>query len=159
MVIPVEVIGLAAVVVLFILIVLMIVMGVKLRKLRKSYQAMLNGSSSMNIEEVLMDLQGRSKQLEQQSEKADQAISSIRQDLKKLKAHIGVMRYNAFGDSGSDLSFSVAIVDQELNGVVISGIHNREETYVYAKPLEQGRSKYTLSPEEREAVSRSLPKE
>jgi hypothetical protein len=72
--------------------------------------------------------------------------------LKKMKSKVGIHRYNAFSDTGSDLSFSVAILDEYQDGVLLTGIHNREQTYIYAKPIQRGQSQYTLSPEEKEAI-------
>lgn len=68
---------------------------------------------------------------------------------------IGVVRFNAFQDTGSDLSFAVAYIDANKNGVVISSIYGREESRTYAKPLENGNSHYQLSEEEQEAIRRA----
>ena len=51
------------------------------------------------------------------------------------------------------MSFSLAILSEEEEGIVLTGLHNRESSYVYAKPLKDGQSKYPLSPEEKEAVT------
>lgn len=59
-----------------------------------------------------------------------------------------VLRYNAFSDLGSDLSYSLALVDDDRNGVVLSSIYGREESRTYAKPVEHGASNYPLTDEE-----------
>lgn len=141
-----------------IFIVLVMVLWSKLNKLRKTYMAMLNGESSLNVEDALIELQEKSAALNQRTDSTQQQISEVVQQLKKMKSHIGIHRYNAFAEGGSDLSFSVAILDEELDGVVLTGIHNRDETYVYAKPITQGQSSYTLSPEEKEAIHRGAHK-
>ena len=66
--------------------------------------------------------------------------------------HVGVVRYDAFGDMGGRLSFSAALFDDEGNGLVISSINGRSETRTYAKPLVDLRSDHTLSPEEEDAI-------
>jgi hypothetical protein len=149
-------VGFVIVIILFLIIVF--VLWSKLNKLRKSYLSMLNGNESLNVEDTLIELQGKMAALNDKSDTANQQIQTILGQMKKMKSHVGVHRYNAFAGSGNDLSFSVALLDEEQDGVVISGIHNREETYVYAKPLQQGQSKYQLSPEEKEAIHRSLQK-
>ncbi len=159
MIIPVEVVFVAAAAIMVVFMIIVITLWVKLNKLRKKYMAMLNGTGSMNMEEIIIDLQQKCNDLKRSSEAADQTVQRIREHLNRMKSHVGIYRYNAFAESGSDLSFSVAFVDEQKNGVVLSGIHNREQTYVYAKPIEQGQSKYTLSPEEKEAINRSLLKE
>lgn len=69
---------------------------------------------------------------------------------------IGIVRFNPFSDTGGDQSFSVALVDGEGNGVVITSLHGRRETRVYAKPLEGWGSTYSLTEEEQEAIAQAL---
>ena len=66
--------------------------------------------------------------------------------------HVGVVRYDAFGDMGGRLSFSAALFDDNGNGLVLSSINGRSETRTYAKPLVDLRSDHTLSPEEQDAI-------
>jgi hypothetical protein len=66
--------------------------------------------------------------------------------------HVGVVRYDAFGDMGGRLSFSAALYDDGGNGVVLSSINGRSETRTYAKALAGLRSEHNLSPEEQQAI-------
>jgi uncharacterized membrane protein len=135
-----------------ILLILIIIVWSKLSSLRKRYDRMLNGSSSTNVEELLIEMQNKLSGHKAQSHEHASRIEEIRETLKKMKSKVGIHRYNAFGDSGSDLSFSVAILDEYKDGILLTGIHSREQTYIYAKPIENGQSKYTLSPEEKETI-------
>lgn len=69
---------------------------------------------------------------------------------------VGVVRYNAYKDSGNNLSFAVALLDEKDNGVVINGIYSREMSNTYAKPILNGKSSYTMTPEENEAVLKAI---
>ena len=69
---------------------------------------------------------------------------------------IGIVRYNAFKDTGSDLSFALALLDSKDNGVVLNGIYSREMSNIYAKPVEKGVSKYVLSDEEKQAIEKAV---
>jgi len=71
----------------------------------------------------------------------------------KALRHVGVVRYDAFGDMGGRLSFSAALYDDDGDGLVISSINGRSETRTYAKPLIDLRSEHRLSPEEEQAIS------
>jgi hypothetical protein len=75
-------------------------------------------------------------------------IDLLQQQLRKKISTARVMRYNAFADMGSDLSFSVALLDDDLDGVVLSSIYGRDESRTYAKPIRSGTSEYTLTDEE-----------
>jgi hypothetical protein len=67
--------------------------------------------------------------------------------------HVGVVRYDAFGDMGGRLSFSAALYDDNGDGLVISSINGRSETRTYAKQLVGHGSDHSLSPEEKEAIA------
>lgn len=80
-------------------------------------------------------------------------INDIRKNMEKCIQKVGVVRYKAYLDSGSDLCFAVALLDFEDNGIVINGIYSRDNTTTtYAKPIEHGKSKYTLVDEEVQAI-------
>jgi hypothetical protein len=70
--------------------------------------------------------------------------------------HVGLVRYDAFEDVGGRLSFSCALLDDHGNGVVITSINGRQETRVYAKPIDGGKSPHNLSAEETEAIRRAM---
>lgn len=156
--IPLEVVLAFVGIIGLVFIIIVVSLWVKLNRLRKRYERMLNGAEAANVEQILIDLQEKLNNQEAMSDETDRKIKQIRQDMRYMKSHIGFYRYNAFAERGSDLSFSVAILDDQQNGVVLTGIHSREQTYMYAKPIEQGQSKYTLSPEEKEAINRCAVK-
>ena len=65
---------------------------------------------------------------------------------------IGLVRYNAFSNVGSDLSFAIALLDQNDNGVVFNGLYGSDSSNIYAKPIKNGESQYQLSSEEKYAI-------
>ena len=77
-------------------------------------------------------------------------------NMKKCLQKVGVVRYNAFDDVGSDLSFALAILDDKNNGYVLNGIYARDNSNIYAKPVENGKSSYVLSEEEKEAIYKAV---
>jgi Protein of unknown function (DUF4446) len=70
--------------------------------------------------------------------------------------HVGLVRFNPFDDTGSDQSFAIALLDQRRDGIVISSLHGRGTTRLFAKPVEGGISNHTLSAEEAEAIRIAL---
>jgi hypothetical protein len=70
----------------------------------------------------------------------------------RLAHALRIVRFNAFEDTGSDLSFAVALLDADYNGVVLSSIFGRNESRTYAKPVVAGQSSYFLTNEEKEAL-------
>ena len=91
-------------------------------------------------------------------------VRGLRQEVAALKAeagdalrHLAVVRYDAFGDMGGHLSWSLALLDDGGHGVVVTSIHGRSEARTYAKNVSGWRSEQQLSPEEEEAIASARP--
>ncbi len=136
-----------------VLLVWVISLSVKLKRLRGQYTAFMDGAGVSDLETVITAIKERAQLGEQRQQEQTLQIEKLEQAIPKMNSRVGVVRYNAFGDGGHELSFSLALVNDELDGVVLSGIYNRETTYVYAKPLEKGRSAYALTPEEIQSIN------
>jgi len=146
-------------VLLLALIVWLTVLTGKLRKLKTAYRKIVGDSGVDRMDEVLHTFHERMGSLSDRQQSQEQRLNQHERRLHALKGRIGVHRFNAFADSGSDLSFSVAIVNDEKDGVVITGIHGREHTFLYAKPIDKGQSAYMLTPEEKLAINQAMQKE
>ncbi|MBB6634047.1 DUF4446 family protein [Cohnella thailandensis] len=142
-----------------VLLVWVIVLSGKLKKLGRAHRRLVGETGVPELEGVLEQLHGRMGVLEGNRGEQNARLDEHEKRLSALKGRIGVHRFNAFSDSGSDLSFSVAIVNDNQDGVVITGIYGREQTFLYAKPLDKGQSAYMLSPEEKIAISQASQKE
>lgn len=147
-------IAFAAVVIL--LAVILMFQGSKLRKMRRRYDAMISGNGVEDLETLLINLKTQSDMLEDEQKEHKALIEATKAKISGMKSKVALKRYNAFGERGNDLSFSLAIVDDNRSGIVISSLHNRENSYIYAKPLEAGESQYPLSPEEKEVIALAL---
>jgi hypothetical protein len=86
-----------------------------------------------------------------------QEVAALRAEAKDALRHLAVVRYDAFGDMGGHLSWSLALVDDGGNGVVLTSIHGRSEARSYAKSIAGWTSEQQLSPEELEAVEHARP--
>jgi hypothetical protein len=105
-----------------------------------------------NLKEVLTYIRNIEKRINDISEKLDFTRKMAGISLQK----VGVVRFNPFKDMGGDQSFSIALLDFQNNGLVISSIYSREGNRVYTKPIKNGESEYQLSDEEKEAISRAM---
>lgn len=130
----------------------LIMLGRRLKKLRRQYVAVMGNTGVTNIDSVIIELKNKVDEERVRVDAISKQLEEVRITLPQLKSKTGIHRYNAFGEGGSDLSFSIAIVNEEKDGLVFSGLHNRENTYVYAKPVSKGDSSYPLTPEERKAI-------
>lgn len=146
------------IILILIMLVIVLTQGAKMKNMRRKYEVMMAGSGVENLETLLIDLKVQLDSVEDEQQLQRESVAAALTKLQNMKGHIGMKRYNAFSERGSDLSFSIAIIDVNKNGVVISALYNRDSSYVYAKPLQMGESTYALSPEEAEAINLALQK-
>lgn len=126
-------------------------------KMNNKYQSFMKKlGNGKNIEEDLENFMYKVDRVEKQNAEIMNFCKNLDEDVSKCVQKIGIVRYSAFKDTGSDLSFAVALLDEKNNGVVFNGIYSREMSNIYAKPVENGNSKYTLSNEEVEAIEKAI---
>lgn len=126
-------------------------------KLKNKYNKFMKKiGNGKNIEEDLENYMYRVERVERQNAEIISYCKNLDEEVSKCIQKIGIVRYSAFKDTGSDLSFAVAMLDEKNDGVVFNGIYSREMSNIYAKPVKGGNSEYTLSEEEREAIRRAI---
>ena len=86
-----------------------------------------------------------------------QEVAALRAEANDALRHLAVVRYDAFGDMGGHLSWSLALLDDGGNGVVLTSIHGRSEARTYAKSISGWSCEQQLSPEEQEAIEHARP--
>ena len=127
-------------------------LAMKLHRLSGSYQKMMQGAEGKSIEEMMLARIREIEELKQSVGELQNQQRLLSADGMKHLQRLGLIRFNAFDNTGSDLSFSLAMTDAERNGFVLSGIYGREESRVYAKPIVAGESTYMLTKEEKQAL-------
>ncbi len=140
----------------FFLILILLLMNIsnrsKIKKLKIKYNKFMNGLSGVSIEEVLEDCLDKVNGVINKNREIDYQLNTIKRNMYYCTQKVGIVRYNAFDDVGSDLCFSVALLDNNDDGVVISSLYARDSSSTYAKPIIRGKSKYALSAEEIKAI-------
>lgn len=142
------------IIILLIGFIILLISNMKLKeKYRKFMQKLGNGK---NLEDDLSNFMYKVDRVEKQNAEIMNFCKNLDDDLTKCIQKVGIVRYSAFKDTGSDLSFAVALLDEKNSGVVFNGIYSREMSNIYAKPVENGNSSYTLSEEESEAIRKAI---
>ena len=143
--------------IVILLVIGLVIVIIKFNKISKKYtEFMKKLGNGKNIEEDLENYMYRVERVDKQNAEILNYIKNVDNDLNKCIQKIGIVRYNAFQDTGSDLSFALALLDEKNNGVVLNGIYSREMSNIYAKPVENGKSKYTISEEENLAIEKAI---
>jgi len=104
-----------------------------------------------NLKEILSHF----KILEENIENLSQEIERLKKENKFSVQKVGIIRFNPFQEVGGDQSFSVALLDANNDGFVITSLYTRTENRVYGKPIKAGKSEYILSEEEKKAIEKA----
>lgn len=137
----------------------LIYLTVIFRTLTKDKKELLAKAKKAGVESII----------EEQLEKIRKNEEDIRSLEKRMKylvgmtdisiTRVGIVRYNPFHDTGGDQSFSVALLDDSQNGVIISSIFGREGSRVFAKEIKSGESAHPLTEEEKLAMQKSMTRQ
>jgi hypothetical protein len=124
--------------------------------LRRRLRRLIGDGEGLGLDELLDRQFAR---LDTVAEKVE-ALNRLHHELEALLQQsiqkVGVIRFNPFADTGGDQSFAVALLDAQGNGVVLSSLHGRADTRIFAKQVQAGRSKHALSDEEQDAIRKAL---
>jgi hypothetical protein len=130
----------------------------KIKKLKAKYNRLMNGLSSTDMEGVIEDCLDKTNSIMAKNREIELQLNNIERNMFYCVQKVGVIRYNAFDNVGSDLSFSVALLDNNDDGLVLSSLYSRDSSSTYAKPVSGGKSKHALSAEEIKAIDTARKK-
>ncbi len=119
----------------------------------------LNGflrKGEQDIGDVLTNQITKTEKQEQDIKEISEKTNKLEQISQRTFQKIGIIRFNPFAGVGGDQSFSIALLDFQDNGFVITSQYGRDFNRIYAKPIENGKSKYSLSQEERKAIGQAI---
>lgn len=140
-------------VIMILLIIIVIANNIKTRKTVRKYNSLMKKlGNGTNLETMIRGYIESVEKVEKKNQEVLEYCNRLDEKIVKCIQKVGMVRYNAFEDTGSDLCFAIALLDYEDSGVVINGIYSREGSATYAKPVNKGGSSYTLSTEEIQAI-------
>jgi hypothetical protein len=125
----------------------------RLAKVNAEYKALVAGTSGGNLEQILHDHMAQVRNVTQRLDELEALAHQTDLASRRSLQWLGVLRFNPFNDVGGDQSFALALVDGYGNGVVISSLHMRNMTRVYAKPLKKWEAEHHLTDEEKQAIA------
>lgn len=105
-----------------------------------------------NLDEMLKEYLADVAEIKKDNSEIKAYYTKLDYDIGTSIQKVGLVRFNAFQNVGSDLSFALALLDNDNNGVVLNGLYGSESSNIYAKPIKNGASTYQLSEEEKEAI-------
>ena len=118
------------------------------KKLYRRYDMFMRGKDAETLEDTILDLMDEAAFLRSE----DRAKEQVKAGYQKT----GIVKYNAFKGMGGNLSFVIALLDDNNTGFVLNSVHSREGCYLYMKDVVEGKTEVLLGSEEKEALERAL---
>ncbi len=138
------------------------VLGLKLRRVR-SAQRMILGDRDQDLVAHAASLQQQfealSDYVQDASERLEHRMDTAERRIDRSVAYRALIRYDAYGEMSGRQSTSIALLDANRSGLVLSSIHHRDQARLYAKEVREGKPELELSPEEDEAIKQALAAE
>ncbi|HTY97626.1 MAG TPA: DUF4446 family protein [Solirubrobacteraceae bacterium] len=150
------IIAIAAAAVAVVALIWCVILSVSVRRLRRGQTLVLGDSGEQDLVTHAVGVEAALHQIQDQvrtsGARLDARLGQIEGDLRGVISHRALVRYDAYNELSGRQSMSIALLDDERSGIVLSCIHHRDQARVYGKQVREGRSELELSPEEAEAV-------
>lgn len=143
----------------FLLLILFITNNLKLSKINKKYNLFMKKlGKGTNIEDMLREYINKVEETNNTNQELIKYCHKLDEEITTCIQKIGMVRYSAFKDTGSDLSFALALLDDKNDGIVLNGIYSRDMSNIYAKQIKNGEAINKLSEEEKQALEIAISK-
>ena len=147
-------IGFAAAILL--LLILIIVSMVRISKLNKRLARFMKGKDAQSLEKEIVGLYEDNKSLKNMVDNNKRDIRQLYKQLAKAFQKVGIVKYDAYQQMGGLLSFSLALLDEDNNGLIINSVHSTGGCYTYTKEIHRGECDIELSNEEKVALEQAM---
>jgi hypothetical protein len=154
------IIAIAAAAIALVSMILAITLALRVRRLRRAQRLVLGDGDARDVIAHAAGMQDAFEALrtyvDDASKRLDERLSAVEAALRGTIAHRALVRYDAYNELSGRQSVSIALLDDEQSGIILSCIHHRDQARVYAKHMQGGQPELELSPEEAEAVRLAL---
>ena len=130
----------------------------KLQRLMTRYRQLMRGMTGANLEQLLENSLRELSEMSREQIQLKEKVTELSVQSQSSLQSVGMVRFDAFSDTGGQQSFSLAVADRDGNGFVLTNLHGRDESYFYAKSLVNWRSRYALTKEEEQAIKEAWGK-
>ena len=135
------------------------ILNIRLNRMIRKYQFFMQSLGDKDVENLMTSYLNEMEKLKEQVHgDMHERIKEIESKLPLCIQNVGIVHYNAFDNVGNEMSFSAAMLDDNQDGYIITGIYSREHSYVYTKDIQKGKPQREFSKEEIEALNRALSK-
>jgi hypothetical protein len=135
---------------------ILLVLNIHLLVVGKRFRRLTRGADAGNLEQLLQDALRSANDVRLRVEQLEELERQLQVATANTLQRVGFIRFNAFTEGGNELSFVLALLNDHADGVVLCCLMNRDDCRIYAKSVTGGKSTYTLSEEERQAIEQAM---
>ena len=135
-----------------------IINAIKIRKLKIKYEKFMKLENDVDLEKLLEKCIMKTDEIINKNKEIEAHLNKLDRNILNCIQKVSMSRFNAFDDVGSDLSYTLALLDGNDNGVVITSLYTRDFSTTYGKPIVGGKSTYPLSAEEIKTINDAVRK-
>ena len=129
--------------------------NLRLNRTRRQFRELSDGVEGQPLDELLQKILSRSETDSKTLARLEADVRELGIEIQTHVQNVGLVRYNAFNDTGGDQSYALALLDDHGDGALVNGLFHRTECRVYVKPVQEWKSTYSMSDEEAEAIRRA----
>ncbi|MBP3232926.1 MAG: DUF4446 family protein [Eubacterium sp.] len=130
--------------------------NVRYKKLYRQYDYFMRGKDAQTLQDYFINLQNQVDVLIEEDAKNKEVMRILNKNIRASFQKFGLIKYNAFGGMGGNMSFAIALLDYTNTGFVINSVHSREGCFLYVKDVDAGTTEVELGAEERLALEQAL---
>jgi hypothetical protein len=145
--------------VLLLLIIILLITNIKqasqIKALKGRMDRFMRGKEAESLEDEIIELFEDNQYMKADSERNKKDIKDINNRLRHCVQKVGIVKYDALHQMGGQLSFALALLDEENNGYIMNSVHSNDGCYFYAKIVNDGKTEVELASEERKALEKA----
>ncbi|MBR2121732.1 MAG: DUF4446 family protein [Lachnospiraceae bacterium] len=150
----------AAVIILLLLVIILFLktsrQGDEIRTLNSRLTRFMRGSDAQSLENDIVQMYSDHLKIENDIQRDREDIFALQEDQQKAIQRVGIVKYDAFSQMGGNLSFALALLDNNNNGVVLNTVQSTDGCYSYSKIITNGKPDVELGKEERQALRKAM---
>ena len=135
---------------------LFIIVNIRVNRILRASRNLFREAEEKGLDQTLIEYIEHIRLMEHKLKKLGDLVEDIHNDSRRHLQGVGIVRFNAFEDTGGNQSFALALLDSKGDGVALSSLYGRAESRIFAKPVKGGVSEYNLSDEEKTAIQQAL---
>ncbi|SEL64412.1 MULTISPECIES: DUF4446 family protein [unclassified Butyrivibrio] len=147
---------LALLVIIIVLLIIVIIQGNKIKAIKNQISRFMKGKEAASLEDEIVALFEENQVIRKTTEKNQKDINRLYDRLASCFQKVGIIKYDAFNQMGGQLSYSIALLDEDNNGFLLNSVHSTDGCYSYSKEIVNGKCKLELGDEEQIALNEAM---